>query len=61
MGTDDDEYEGIGVDVDECKEGMGDGDDERKEGTCIGDDERETDIGTDKGPGIDYQVNSLAL
>lgn len=53
-GIDVDDSESIGVDVDEYKEGMGVG--ECRERMGIGDDKCEdTDIGTDKGLGVDTE------
>jgi hypothetical protein len=50
----------IDVDVDECKEGMVVIGDECNDGTGIGNAECEdTDTGTVKGLGVDYEVNPL--
>jgi len=62
IGGDESEDTGVDVDVDDGKEGrvrvIGD---ECKDGTGIGDAECEdTDIGTVKGLGVNYEVNSLA-
>ena len=61
MSVDSDDSDGMGIDVDveDCKEGMVIGD-ECKDGTGIGDaDCEDTEIGTVKGLGVDYEVNPL--